>query len=365
MSEKLVRLEGLARLTRENSEEGRRELLREVTDLFMEAPETLNETEVAYFGEIMGHMVGKVETMVRQHLSDTIASIGNAPPDVVFHLANDEIEVALPVLVHSEVLGDHELVKIVETRSQEHLKAISMRASITETVTDALVVKGNDTVLETLADNSGARFSHGGMAKMVKRAESNETLNQSLVRREDMPDDLASDMFWRVSWAMREQILGELDLGEEAVEALMKETEKWFQAQEASRKLDDAENYAIRKEKLNQLDPGLLLRLAREDRTPELVACIGRLAKLDPEMARQTVFDPTGQKMVLVMRALDMNFDMFGEMLMLTNYEGARDQDDTRDLLEIFGRIEQKVASRAMRFLRTRTGLKKKMAAGA
>ena len=73
MDEKLQHLESLARLTKENSEDGRQKLLREVTDMFMQAPDDLNEREIAYFGEIMGGMVHKVETMVRQHVSETIS----------------------------------------------------------------------------------------------------------------------------------------------------------------------------------------------------------------------------------------------------------------------------------------------------
>ncbi|MBT3401206.1 MAG: hypothetical protein HN420_14590, partial [Rhodospirillaceae bacterium] len=88
MSDKLSRLEDLARLTKENSDDGRQKLLREVTDMFMEAPEALNEREVDYFGDIMSGMVNQVETMVRQHLSETISSVGNAPRDLVLSLAN-------------------------------------------------------------------------------------------------------------------------------------------------------------------------------------------------------------------------------------------------------------------------------------
>ena len=43
-------------LAKEPSSEGRRKLLREVTDLFLEAPDSLNIKEVAQFGDIMGQM---------------------------------------------------------------------------------------------------------------------------------------------------------------------------------------------------------------------------------------------------------------------------------------------------------------------
>ena len=156
MADKLSHLEDLARLTKENSEDGRQKLLREVTDMFMQSPDTLNEREVAHFGEIMGSMVNQVETMVRQHLSETISSVDNAPRDLVLSLANDELEVALPMLQNSTVLEDEDLVEIAEQKSQDHLNAIAQRESVGETVTDVLVKKGDDTVLGSLAVNNGA-----------------------------------------------------------------------------------------------------------------------------------------------------------------------------------------------------------------
>ena len=75
MKEKAAHLESLARMTRDNSSEGRQQLLHEITDMFMQQPGALSAREGAYFGEIMGGMVGGVETMVRQHLSETISSV--------------------------------------------------------------------------------------------------------------------------------------------------------------------------------------------------------------------------------------------------------------------------------------------------
>ena len=196
MKEKAAHLESLARMTRDNSSEGRQQLLHEITDMFMQQPDALSAREVAYFGEIMGGMVGGVETMVRQHLSETISSVSNAPQDLIISLANDEIEVALPVLTHSEVLDDDDLVRIVNEKGQEHMQAISKRETVSETVTDVLVKKGDDNVLGTLADNNGAQFSRGGMETMFDRAKDSDDLNKSLAAREDVPDDLAQDMFW-------------------------------------------------------------------------------------------------------------------------------------------------------------------------
>ena len=358
MSNQLTHLNNLARLTRENSDEGRRELLREVTDLFMQAPETLSETEINYFGDIMGGIIGQVETMVRGHLSETISTVSNAPHDLIVSLANDEIEVAMPVLTHSEVLKDDDLIAIVEKRGQEYSHAISKRLTVNETVTDALVKKGDDTVLGNLAENKGARFSDTGMETIVTRAKDNDDLNSKLIARHDMPDDLSQEMFWRVSWAMREQIIdADQTLSKYQVDTLMEEAEVWFEEQKSKRPLDPAENFVTRKEKLGQLDESLLLELIRQEKLPEFVAGIGRWAKIETETARQAVFDPSAEKLAIICKALDVNYDVFGEFIYMTNFEGKRSPEETEELLKVYKEIEPVTAQKALRFLRTRQSM--------
>jgi len=358
-------LESLVALAREDSSEGRQKLLHEITDMFMSEPEALSETEVNYFGDIMGKIALDVETKVRQHLAETIAAVPNAPHDLVHSLANDQIEVAMPVLAESTVLTDDDLVDIVGKHSQEHMQAISQRATVSESVTDALVEKGDDNVLGTLAENQGARFSRGGMETMVERAEVNEDLNSKLIKRRDVPDDLNQEMFWRVSWAMREQILAtNSGMSEEQIEALMAETEEWFVAQQSAENPTPAEKFINRKEKMSQLDAGLLLNLMRQNKVPEVVAGLARLAKLDSETARQIVFDPSGEKLVIVCRALELDRDVFWEICDLANFDDQRSPEDMENLLGVYERITPQSAQRALRFLRTRISVQERAAVG-
>jgi uncharacterized protein (DUF2336 family) len=361
VSDKLSRLEVLARLTKENSDDGRQKLLREVTDMFMEAPEALNEREVAYFGDIMGGMANQVETMVRQHLSETISSVSNAPRDLVLSLANDELEVALPLLQNSDVLQDDDLVKIAQKQSPEHLNAIAQRETIGETVTDVLVKKGDNTVLGTLADNNGAEFSRNGMETFVERAKENDDLELSLAKRKDVPADLAQDLFWRVSDAMREQILGANEaLDESQVDELLMEAEKWFAEQKGRGTLDQAEKFIVRKEKMGQLDKGLLLALIRQDKIPEFIAGLGRLANINMDIVSQAVFDPESEKLAIICKAAEIDYDVFGEIIYFINLNEKTEEKDMDALVGVYQRIDTKIAQRTLRFLRTRLNLQKR-----
>ena len=362
MAEKLAHLESLARLTKENSEDGRQKLLREVTDMFMQSPENLNEREIAYFGEIMCGMIHQVEAMVRQHLSETLASVGNAPHDLILTLANDELDIAFSVLQSSEVLQDDDLVEIVEKQTQEHLNVIAQRATVGETVTDVLVQKGDDTVLGTLVGNNGAQFSRKGMETAVERVKDNDDLELSLVKRKDVPADLAQDMFWRVSDAMREKILNASeDMDESQVDEILLEAEKWFAEQKGKGPLDQAEKFIARKDKLGQLDAGLLLAQIRQDKLPEFIAGLGRLININTSIVREAVFDPESEKLAVICKAADIDFDVFGEYIYCINLNAETEEKDMEALLGVYQRIDPKIAQRTLRFLRTRITLQKKI----
>lgn len=362
MGNELEHLESLARLSREASAEGRQELLREVTDMFLDNPPgKLSEKEVQYFDDIMGRLVFEMEMKVRKHLAETLSAVKHAPPELISKLANDEIEVARPVLMKSGVLRDADLLDIVKARGQEHLQAVSMREKVSEQIADAIVEKGNDTVLGTLASNAGAEISENAMETMVTRSEDgDDVLQEALVKRQDIPPELLKKMYKHVSQALRDHILATgADIDESQVDEVMAETEDWFEHEEAAQGASEAEKFILRKEKLKQLDPKLLLKLVREGKLPEFIVGVSRLCKIDLATARQAVFDESGEKLAVVCKSLEIDTEMFSQFVDYLDTENKLDEGDKGILVGVYSRITAQAAQRAMRFLRTRQKLKK------
>ena len=343
-------------LAKEPSSEGRRKLLREVTDLFLEAPESLKNKEVAQFGDIMGQIAYDLEMSVRQHLAEQLAGVDAAPLGLITKLANDEIEVARPVLQESGLLRDEDLLEIVKIRSQEHLMAVSVRDNVSERVADGLVARGDDAVLESLASNQGAQLSRSAMETMMSRAEANEALQEPLVKRSDVPPDLLKKIYSHVSSALRDHILSSgLDVSQ--VDGLMAETLDWFESGEKENIPSSAEKFIIRKEKLNQLNKELLLQLMQQGKIQEFIAGMARLGKLDIETTSRAILDQGGEKLAVVCKAIDFDAAAFSNLLILTDPFDKRSQDERDALLGVYSRITMEAAQRAMRFLRTRQAM--------
>ena len=320
------------------------------------APETLKNNEVAQFGDIMGQIAYDLEMSVRQHLAEQLAGVDSAPHGLVTKLANDEIEVARPVLQESGMLRDEDLLEIVRIRSQEHLLTVSVRENVSERVSDGLVAKGNDAVLCSLASNKGAQLSRAAMETMMSRAEANEALHEPLVMRSDVPPDLLKKIYSHVSSALRDHILSSgLDVSQ--VDGLMAETLDWFQSGEKELVLSPAEKFVIRKEKLNQLNKELLLQLAQQGKIQEFIAGVARLGKLDTATASRAILDQGGEKLALVCKAINFDAAAFSNLLILTDLEGKLSEEERDALLSVYCRITMEAAQRAMRFLRTRQAM--------
>ena len=144
------------------------EILTSVTDLFINGAPRFSEDQIGVFDDVMARLMVRIEAKARAKLAQRLAPIANAPRNVIQLLAfDDDIEVARPVLTRSERLSEHTLVATANSKSQQHLYAITQRDALSEAVTDILVERGDRDVVHAVVKNRGARFSDAGFRLLV------------------------------------------------------------------------------------------------------------------------------------------------------------------------------------------------------
>jgi uncharacterized protein (DUF2336 family) len=164
---------------------------RQVADLLLASNQPYSERQVAIFNDVIGSLVQQVDRQALLELTGRLATADNAPNPVINHLSNnDDIAVAGQVLERSKVLTDENLIEIARTKGQEHLLAIAARPQVSETVTDALVERGDAHVTQKVVANDGARLSELGFVKVVHEARTDEALASTLRGRKDVPPEL-------------------------------------------------------------------------------------------------------------------------------------------------------------------------------
>ena len=135
------------------------ETLRRVTDLFINGANDYSDEQVGLFDDVFQALIDHIETSAKMLLSNRLAPIDTAPPLTIRALAFDDvIEVAGPVLSRSMRLDDKTLIENARSKSQAHLMAISTRRTLSGAVTDVLVQRGNNAVIESTVNNPGAHI---------------------------------------------------------------------------------------------------------------------------------------------------------------------------------------------------------------
>jgi uncharacterized protein (DUF2336 family) len=168
---------------------------------------TYSEDQIWTFGEIIGRLAQEIETTARARLAGKLACSNNAPYKLTRQLASDDcIDVAWPVLRHSERLDAETLISCAKNKSQQHLLAISERRSVPEAVTDVLVVRGSKEVVASVAANGGANFSNSGFLHLVRRSEGDSILAESVGLRKDIPRHLFHQLIAKASEEVRQKL---------------------------------------------------------------------------------------------------------------------------------------------------------------
>jgi uncharacterized protein (DUF2336 family) len=164
------------------------ETLRRVTDLFLHGAVEYSDDQIEVFDDVYDRLIQSMEASAKVLLAKRLAPIATAPPRIIHTLAFDDlIEVAAPVLSQSERLDDDALMRNARTKSQRHLLAISLRKRLSDAVTDVLVERGDNEVIESVAGNPGAQFSEAGYTRLVCRAEVDDQIATALGLRPSIP----------------------------------------------------------------------------------------------------------------------------------------------------------------------------------
>jgi uncharacterized protein (DUF2336 family) len=190
MTQSAALLPDLENIIQHHSREKRGETLSRLTTLFVEGSPRFNEEHVGLFDSVLSRLLADVDPQARSDLSSRLAPIGNAPIEVSRRLAHDDIAIAEPLLRNSTRLTEPDLIEVARTKGQEHLLAIASRAGVGEAVTDVLLERGDDAVIERLAGNHTARLSARGVAMLVERADPHGTLARTISQRPDLPPGL-------------------------------------------------------------------------------------------------------------------------------------------------------------------------------
>jgi len=336
---------------------GRRaDALRRITDLFVAASSQYSDAQIALYDEVMSRLVKEIDTSARAAFGQRVADNPEAPPNVIRALAlDDEIQVAEPVLLHSERLDETTLVESAKTKSQSHLLAISRRQNLAEAVTDVLVQRGDSEVALSTARNVSAKFSDFGYAKLVERSKDDDGLALSVWSRSEIPRQHMLQLFERASEAVRSKL--------EAVDPRRAGMIRSLVADASDKIQTEARNtvagYAEKRTAIEalhaagDLGPARLAAFARERLFDEAVITLSIMADLPTGLIERAIVSERPEQMLILAKAIGLPWETVKEILLLKGQSG-RSMHDIDKCAATFARLQAATAKQAINFYRLR-----------
>jgi len=253
---------------------------------------TANERRLAE--EIFRVLAHDAAERVRQALADHLKEARDLPHDVALALAHDIDQVALPILQHSLVLTDADLIEIIRHDGPAKQLAIAGRAAVAAPVAAAIVDASNREAVARLVGNSGAELGADILHRVVERYPGDAAIHQPLARRPAMPAAVLERLVALASDSLRDALIERRDLPSAAASDLILQIRERATAGllSACVPAGDAELLARQLNANGRLTPSLILRTLCLGDLAFLEAAFAELTGVPIDNARMLIHDP-------------------------------------------------------------------------
>lgn len=336
----------LLAMARDRSIAGREALAGAVTSILASSADTFSPSEQGLMNDILRTLIRDVERSVRQTLAASLATAENVPYDVITALANDEIEVAYPLLADYPAFLDPDLQDVIQTKGSGHRIAIAMRREISTDVTDTLIECGDVDAVVCLLNNNGARISESGFDNLLTCARQIDTVHEPLTRRPDISAAFAQNLANIVSEALRSSLSARFDIPDAVLSPATRA---------AAQTVGDA--YVVGKP-----NPGhtvgsksreikLLIGSLRRQEWPQFEAAMVRLTAMPPKRLRDMLYEPGGERLAVLCKSCGIGKSDFVSIYVFSRKAspaaGVVDADTMQRTLAFYDQISQQRAEKA------------------
>jgi uncharacterized protein (DUF2336 family) len=352
----MSRFAKLLELAKTSDSDRRRDLLREVTELFFETSGGRSDRETALFDDVLQLVAAEMQDNVLAELAHQFADAPDAPVGLMRDLANHAFEIAGPVLERSHVLDEQTLLQIVNYQSQQHIKAVAQRDNVSETLSDAIVRFGDDHALDALMRNDGAEVSRTSMEAAVDRARRNALLHEAVVERRDLPLDLLNEMYFVVETRLRDQILDRnASVDPKTLDAALSNARERVKSAVGNLDAETKNAMAFIQSKKNagELNARLLVSLYREAKRMHFLYGLAEVTNLDHETVAGLLERQDIDGLAMICRASNIERPLFVTLAVLT-CGGEEAMDKAEEFGRLYNNVPIEAAQRAMRFLKVR-----------
>jgi uncharacterized protein (DUF2336 family) len=331
------------------------ETLRRVTDLFINGSVNYSDEQIGLFDDVFQCLLEHIESSAKALLSNRLAPIDTAPPQTIRTLAFDDlIEVAGPVLAQSTRLDDDTLIETARSKSQAHLLAISNRTTLSGAVTDVLVLRGNDEVIQSTVNNPGAEFTERGFSRLVSRAEGDDNLSTCVGLRPSIPRHLYLKLVAKASDAVRARLEAAIPQQAKEIPIAVKEATRRARSATSAVTPDTTIAHALVRSLYQdgRLDEFQLATFAEAGKFDETNASLAALANVTVNVAENMMMETRAEGVMILAKVSGLSWSTVRAIINLRDDILGAEPTDLQACKETYERLRPSTAQQVLRFHR-------------
>ena len=243
--------------------------------------------------------------LVRQAMAQVFARSAEAPAAIVQALSLDQPSVSLPVLEHSPLLIDADLVDIVATGNGETQCAIARRVNLQTSVSAAIAEVGSAAAALELIENVYAELAPFSWDRIVERHGHLAAIRESMLVLEGLPSATRLALVAKLADTLAQFVIAKNWLTPDRAGRLASEARERSTVNIAARSRgEDMQGLVQHLRATGQLTPGLILRALLSGNLELFNASLAELSELPQARVTALLHDRGGASLqALLIRA--------------------------------------------------------------
>jgi len=241
--------------------------------------------------------------LVRRAMAEVFARSQEAPAAIVQALAIDQPSVALPILEHSPLLIDADLVDIAATGNSETQCAIARRINLPASVCAALAEVGSAAAALELIENAYAELAPFSWDRIVERHGHLAAIRESMLVLEDLPAATRAALVAKLSETLSQFVVAKNWLSADRAERVAGEARDRSTVNiAASSRGEDVSRLIAHLRATSQLTAGLILRALLSGNLELFEAALAELSGLARVRVSSLLLDRGEASLVALLR---------------------------------------------------------------
>lgn len=314
----------------------------------------LSAHEKELLTDVLVTLTRQAEKDLRQALADRLCSIDNAPLRLILQLANEEIEIAAPVLRKSPVLNDLDLIYIIRSQGSKYWQAVADRENLSAQVIDILADTKDETTAIVLSENERITLTQHAIGVLTRMATNSDAIAKPLLMRREVPPSVARVLYSYVGEEIKAYIRSRhREINDRAVNALNSIIIDFVDGARSEFLPTDSMLAEARKlAELGMLNLQTMLEKLQSGNLPEFIAMFAQYTGLTALRIHDFMKQSCPKGLAIACRAFGIQKADFSRIYLMSHRMRTKERIvNHKDMLEIlmyFDRVKPAIAQRVV-----------------